>query len=153
MGEAQEVSRVDQSAVKVGQGSTAAVMLLAFVLDIWPLAALLAVINALATAVPALSPWRPLYRRILRPMGLVRPHVIPDHHEPHRFARAVGAVLAATSATLVAVGLPGLGWAVGWVLIFFALLNVVVGFCVGCFTYYQLNRLGIPGFSRSRLDG
>ncbi len=32
-----------------------------------------------------------------------------------------------------------------------AALNLFVGFCVGCFVYYQLNRLGVPGFLHSPL--
>jgi hypothetical protein len=38
------------------------------------------------------------------------------------------------------------------VLIALAGLNLFLGFCLGCFTAYRLNRLGLPGFDRSPLE-
>jgi cytosine/uracil/thiamine/allantoin permease len=66
---------------------------------------------------------------------------------------AVGGGLAALSALLLALGLSIPGWIATWVLIALAGLNLFLGFCLGCFTYYQLNRLGLPGFDRSPLEG
>ena len=43
-------------------------------------------------------------------------------------------------------GLPALGWGLVWLVIALAALNLFLGFCVGCFVYYQLNKLGLPGF-------
>ena len=144
--------RVDLSAVRVSQSATILVLLAAFALDAWPLVAILAVINLVGALVPALSLWRQLYVRALVPMGLVKPQVIPDHPEPHRFAQGVGAALATISAVLLAGGLQVAGWTAAWVLILLAALNVFVGFCLGCFTYYQLNRLGVPGFRQGHLE-
>jgi hypothetical protein len=36
-----------------------------------------------------------------------------------------------------------------WVVVVLAALNLFLGFCAGCFVYYQLNRLGVPGFQYS----
>jgi uncharacterized membrane protein len=58
--------------------------------------------------------------------------------------------LAGTASLLL--GLPVAGWVLVWIVIALASLNLFVGFCAGCFVYYQLNRLGAPGFSASRLD-
>jgi hypothetical protein len=44
------------------------------------------------------------------------------------------------------------GWVLVWVLILLAGLNLFVGFCLGCFVYYQFSRLGVPGFEHSPLD-
>ena len=54
--------------------------------------------------------WRWLYRGLLRPTGLVKPDVIADHPEPHRFAMLVGGVLAVLSAILLVAGFPVAGW-------------------------------------------
>jgi hypothetical protein len=42
-----------------------------------------------------------------------------------------------------------LGWSLVWVVIALANLNFWVNFCLGCWVYYQLNRLGVPGFGVS----
>ncbi|MCJ7550708.1 MAG: DUF4395 domain-containing protein [Anaerolineae bacterium] len=143
---------VDRSLIKVGQGSMISLLIVAYVLDIWPLVAIVAVINMLGALRPRLSLWRLLYGRLLKPSGFVKPNVIPDHPEPHRFAQGVGATLATISAILLALGLQTAGWTVIWILIFLAGLNLFLGFCVGCFVYYQLNRLGIRGFNHSSIE-
>jgi len=127
-------------------------LMIAYVFDIWPLVAIVAVVNMLGSLRPRLSLWRFLYGRLLKPSGLVKPNVIPDHPEPHRSAQGVGATLAALSAILLALGLQTAGWTVTWILILLAGLNLFVGFCVGCFTYHQLSRLGILGFNHGPIE-
>ncbi|MGC9348351.1 MAG: DUF4395 domain-containing protein [Anaerolineae bacterium] len=148
----QQLPRVDQSAIKVSQASMILVLLIGFILDLWPLIAAVAVINFLGVIDPSLNLWRQLYLRVLKPAGWVKPSVIPDHHEPHLFAKAVGGVLATVASVLLALDLPIAGWVVTWILIFLAALNLFLGFCLGCFTYYQLNRLGVPGFGQSPIE-
>ncbi|MCA9974174.1 MAG: DUF4395 family protein, partial [Anaerolineales bacterium] len=41
-----------------------------------------------------------------------------------------------------------IGWTLAWVVVGLAALNLFLGFCAGCFVYYQLTRLGVPGFTR-----
>lgn len=146
------VEMVDQSKIKTSQAITAILLLTAFVLDSWPLAAFVAAANLLGAAVPALSLFGQIYQRVIKPTGLVKPMIIPDHPEPHRFAQGFSGLCVAISAVLLASGLPLLGWLFSWMVIILAGLNVFVGFCAGCFTYYQLNRLGLPGFGRSPLS-
>jgi hypothetical protein len=111
-----------------------------------------AVVNVVGTLAPALFLWRLVYLHGLKPAGLVRPNVIPDNPEPHRFARGVGGALATAAALLFALGQPVAGWILTWVLMLLASINLFLGFCLGCFTYYQLNRLGVPGFDRSPVE-
>jgi hypothetical protein len=33
-----------------------------------------------------------------------------------------------------------------FIVVVLAAVNLFLGFCVGCFVYYQLNKLGVPGF-------
>jgi len=144
---------VDQSVIKVSQASTIILLVIAFIADLWPPVAAAALIGILGALQPRLSLWRALYRYALKPAGIVKPNVIPDHPEPHRFAQGVGAVLDVVATILLLLGLPVAGWAVVWIHIALAALNLFAGFCVGCFTYYQLNRLGVPGFTRSPVVG
>ncbi len=141
--------RIDQSAISVSQAAMVLTLLVAFIVDFWPLVAFVAIVNLVGVASPRLFLWRQLHIGVLKPLGWVKPRVRADHHEPHLFARAVGGVLATGSAILLALGLGFAGWALTWVLILLASLNLLIGFCLGCFVYYQLNKLGVPGFDRS----
>ncbi len=143
---------VDQSVIKVSQSATISVMVVAFLLDSWVLVALVAAVNLLGVLSPSVALWRQLYLRLLKPSGIIHPQVIHDNPEPHRFASAVGGVLAGVAAIVLVAGSNVIGWVLGWLLIGLAALNVFAGFCLGCFFYYQLHRLGIPGFNRSPVD-
>ncbi|MFQ5399387.1 MAG: DUF4395 family protein, partial [Anaerolineae bacterium] len=90
-----------------------------------------------------------IYRHLLKPAGIVRPNVITDNPEPHRFAQGFGGVVVALAVAALLAPLPALGWALAWLVVALAALNLFLGFCAGCFLYYQLNRLGVPGFTRS----
>jgi hypothetical protein len=89
---------------------------------------------------------------VVRRAGIVKPNVITDNPEPHRFAMLVGSIFngVATVLLLVAPAASTGTWVLAWVLvgivIALANLNFWLNFCVGCWMYYQLNRLGIPGF-------
>ena len=45
-----------------------------------------------------------------------------------------------------------LGWALTWVVVALAALNLFAGICVGCLMYYWFNRLGLPGFKYTRVE-
>ena len=36
-----------------------------------------------------------------------------------------------------------LGWVLAWLVVALALVNILLGFCMGCFIYFQLGRAGI----------
>lgn len=138
--------KVDQSALRTNQAFIIGLLLLAFVLNnVW-LALFVGVVMLLGTAVPALSLFKRIYRHGLRPLGLVKADVIEDNPEPHRFAQGFGGVVVTLSVLSLLWGQVLLGWALVWLVIFLAALNLFLGFCAGCFVYYQLNKLGVPGF-------
>lgn len=143
--------QVDQSAIRVSHGLTILSLTTAFVLDSWHLVALVAVVNLLGAAVPRLSLFRQVYLRLLKPAGVVKPDVMPDHPEPHRFAQALGGTCVAISAGLLVSGYAVIGWIFSWLVIGLAAFNILFGFCAGCFTYYQMNRLGVAGFEHRPL--
>ena len=139
---------VDQSALKVNQTFIIAFLLLAFIVDNVIIVTAVAIIMLAGTAVPALSLFKQVYARILRPAGLIRPAVHVDNPEPHRFAQGLGGTFVALATLALSSGYALAGWALVWVVIVLAALNLFLGFCAGCFLYYQLNRLGFPGFAR-----
>jgi len=143
--------KVDQSALKVNQAFIIALLILAFVLNAAWLVAFVAAVMLLGTAVPALALFKGVYSRVLKPAGLVKPNVITDNPEPHRFAQGFGGVVLVGAAVALFAGATALGWALAGLVVVLAALNLFLGFCAGCFVYYQLNRLGVPGFAHSPL--
>ena len=137
---------VDHSALRTNQAFVIALLSLAFVFDIPLLVGGVAAVMLVGAVCPEAAVFMRIYRHVLRPLGVVRPDVVPDHPEPHRFAQGLGGSFTALSfATLVA-GYAVLGWVLAWMVIVLAALNVFVGWCAGCTLYYWLNRLGVPGF-------
>ncbi|KAA3660042.1 MAG: DUF4395 domain-containing protein [Chloroflexi bacterium] len=143
------VRKVDQSALRTNQAFIIGLLVLAFVLNRVGLVAFVGVVMLAGTAVPSLALFKRIYQHILRPNGLVKPDVITDNPEPHRFAQGFGGVVVALAVIAFAIGLPMLGWSLTWLVVALAALNLFLGFCAGCFVYYQLNRLGVPGFVRN----
>jgi hypothetical protein len=138
--------RVDRSALRTNQAFIIGLLILAFILNSTLLVAFVAAVMLLGTAVTRLALFQGIYRRLLRPAGLVKADVIVDNPEPHRFAQGFGGVVLVLSVVSLVGGLSVLGWALAWLVVALAALNLFLGFCAGCFVYYQLNRLGVPGF-------
>lgn len=145
--------KVDQSALRVNQAFIIGLLVTAFAVDSVWLMAFVGVVMLLGTAVPPLSLFKRIYQHLLKPTGLVKPDVIGDNPEPHRFAQGFGGVVVALAVVTLWSGLTALGWILTAVVIILAALNLFLGFCAGCFVYYQLNRLGIPGFGHAPLKG
>ncbi len=138
--------KVDHAALRVNQAFIIGLLLLAFVLDSVPLVILVGVVMLAGTAFPALGLFKAVYLYGLKPLKLVAPDVITDNPEPHRFAQGFGGVVVAMGTAALLTALSTLGWALVWLVIILAALNLFLGFCAGCFLYYQLHRLGVPGF-------
>lgn len=145
----QTIRKVDHSALRVNQTFIIGLLVLAFVLDSLSLVLLVGAVMLVGTAVPAWGLFKAVYFYILKPLNLVRPDVMVDNPEPHRFAQGFGGVVVVIAAAAFLAQLTLLGWALVWLVIVLAALNLFLGFCAGCFLYYQLNRLGIPGFTAS----
>jgi len=91
---------------------------------------------------PTLSPMGLLATRVLVP--LMGNKVKPTAGPPKRFAQVVGLGFSAAALLLYyAFGLSTAAYAVLGVLVFFAGLESIVGFCTGCFVFGYLMRWGI----------
>ena len=90
-----------------------------------------------------------VYRYALKPAGLVKPDVLLDNPEPHRFAQGLGGVFMLAGSLALWAGFATLGWGLVWLVAGLAALNAFGGFCVGCTMYYWLSRLKLPGFYKS----
>lgn len=143
--------RIDQTGLKVGQAATILLLVAGFVLNFWPLVALVAVAQLLAALDSPYALFRLLYLHVLKPRGLLQPDPQPDNPEPHRFAQGIGAGVDFAATLALLGGASGLGWALVWLVIALANLNFWANICIGCMLYYQLNRFGVPGFTRAPL--
>ena len=143
---ADSARKVDHTSLRVNQGAIILLLLAGFISSIPWFVACVALIMILGTAFG-----RPgfffIYSAILRPLGIVKPHVLADNPEPHRFAQGFGGVVAAGSGCALFLGGAALGWALTWLVVVLAAANLFLGFCAGCAVYYWLNRLHLPGFS------
>ena len=138
--------KVDHAALRVNQAFIIGLLILAFVLDSLPLVILVGSVMLVGTAFPKFGLFKAIYLYGLKPLKLVNPDVIVDNPEPHRFAQGFGGVVLVVAAAAFLTSLSALGWALVWLVIILAALNLFLGFCAGCFLYYQLHRLGVPGF-------
>ncbi len=143
---ADTVRKVDQSAIRTNQAFIIGLLLIAYLADFAPLVAFVSAVLIIGTFFPQATLFKLVYRHVLRPAGLVKPDVIDDNPEPHRFSQGLGGAFTLGSTAALLLGLPVLGWALSWLVIVLASINLFLGFCAGCFVYYQLNRLGVPGF-------
>ena len=139
--------KVDHSGLRVNQATIILVLLAAFILDLWWLVGLTAIIMLLGTLVGRPG-FFPLYIG-LRAARVVKPDVLNDNPEPHRFAQGFGGIVAAGAAVALALGGIAGGWALTWLVIVLAALNLFLGFCAGCAVYYWLNRIQAPGFTKA----
>jgi hypothetical protein len=143
------VRRVDQNGLKTGQTLTIGLLILGFIVNWWPLVAFVAIAQLLGGLGASVAPYRLIYKAIVLPLGIVKPHIIADNPEPHRFAMLVGAVFNGVASLALIGGVALLGWALVGIVVILANLNFWLNFCLGCWMYYRFNRLGVPGFTRA----
>jgi hypothetical protein len=140
-----ESPHIDAHLLKFNQAWTVGLTALAFVLQWRWLAVVAALCLLISAAVPAAGPFRLLYRFAAVPLRLLRPRIVEDDPAPHRFAQAIGAtfLIAGSAVLFLAPGAAVVGWALDLIVFSLSLVNLTVGFCMGCFVYYQLGRLGL----------
>lgn len=139
---------IDHAALRTNQVTIILLNIVAFVLDMPWLVAFTTAMMIAGTAL-GLPAFGFIYHRLVKPMGWVKPEVLLDNHEPHRFAQGIGSVFMLLGTVALWVNISILGWSLVWLVTALAALNAFGGFCAGCFIYYWLSRLGIPGFRKS----
>ncbi len=146
------VKKVDTTAIKFNQASIITFTLLAYLFDLPWLVLFVGAVLAVGTIWPGAALFQQAYRQVLKPIGLLKPHVIDDDPAPHRFAQGVGATfLGLSSLALLASNAISLGWGLAGLVVVLAAINLFFNFCAGCFVYYQLRRLGLIRRSESAL--
>ena len=136
-------NRVDRMALKVNQGFIVVLLAWAFLFN-WPwLVALVALVMLVGTFLPDAGLFKLVYTGVLRPAGLLKPDVVADDPKQHLFAQGVGGSMLVLASLAFLAGWAVLGWVLTGIVIALAAVNLLFGFCAGCFMYYQLGRRGI----------
>lgn len=134
---------VDQTALRFNQISIIGLLIAAFLFDwVW-LVVFVAAVMVVGSIWPGAGLFKAVYGRLLKPAGLLKPDVIADDIQPHLFAQAVGGLFLSASAALLLLGAPILGWLLAATVVALAAVNLFFGFCLGCFIYYQLAKVGV----------
>jgi hypothetical protein len=150
--EAEITQKLDENGLKTGQALTIILLIVAFVLDSWVIVAFVAIAQLLGGIAAPFAPYKLIYQNLVKPTGLVKPRIVTDNPEPHRFALLVGAVFNTSATIALLAGAPVVGWILAGIVVALANLNFWVNFCLGCWFYYQFNRLGVPGFTKAPIS-
>ena len=135
-------TRFDRTSVRFNQAAIVAFLVVGFLINLPWLVVFVAVVMALGTAYPPAALFQRIYRDILRPAKLLQPDLHDEDAAPHRFAQGMGAGVLILSILAFLAGSAALGWALALLVSALAAVNLVFGFCAGCFVYFQLQRLG-----------
>ena len=135
--------RVDHMALKVNQACIVILLAWAFLFNWTWLVALVALVMLVGTFAPDAGLFKQFYSRVLRPAGLLKPNIVADEPQPHLFAQGVGGTFLLLASFAFLLGWAVVGWVLTGIVIALAAVNLIFGFCAGCFMYYQLGRRGI----------
>jgi hypothetical protein len=145
----QTLQKVDHSALKIHQIAIIILNLVAFTLN-WPAITVIVAAFLGFGSLLRVPGFGFIYKYALKPWGWVKPDVLDDNPEPHRFAQNVGFIFEAAGAiVLYTFGGSILNWTLIWIMVALPALNAFGGFCVGCAVYYWLGKQKIvPAFSK-----
>jgi hypothetical protein len=129
--------KIDQTALKFNQASIIFFLLLAFVLSSVWLVAFVAAVMVVGTIWPNAGLFKWFYARVLKP------DVVADEPQPHLFAQGLGGIFLVLSVLALLIGWTVAGWALALMVVVLAAVNLFLGFCLGCFLYFQFARRGI----------
>jgi len=138
---------IDHAEIKMGQLLTIGISGVALIRqDTWPLV-FLGIVFLLSGTIRKISPFNLLYHKVMNPLGLMKSDYRLDNIQPHKFGQLIGALTIVLALGLILFGYQLSGWAVVSVLIVLTVISYA-GWCIGCYLYYQIYRLGLGGFFR-----
>jgi hypothetical protein len=135
--------KVDHTALKFNQASIITLLVLAFLFNQTWLVAFVALVMLVGTWWPGAGLFKLFYGRVLKTAGLLKPNLVADEAQPHLFAQGVGGIFLIASLVAFMAGSALIGWILTGIVILLAAVNLFLGFCLGCFIYFQLARRGI----------
>ena len=133
---------VDRTAIKTNQFFVILLSLGAFILNEPVIAFILGLIMVSGAFFPRLAVFQQLYHKILKPSGWVKPELVNEFSNPHQFASAMGGTIVLIASVLIIyTDFTITGWSLILLVALLALTNFVLGFCMGCFIYFQFSKM------------
>lgn len=140
---AANVTSLDRNALRFNQAAIITFLVLGFVFNQPWLVVFVAAVMVVGTIWPNAGLFKTVYQSAFRSRGWLKADIVEDTADAHLFAQGLGGLFLIASSLALFTGVTTLGWALAWVVIILAAVNLFFGFCVGCFMYYQLARFGV----------
>lgn len=129
---------VDVNVPRFNQACVAGFTAIAFVLGIWQLVPLVAVVLGLTRfGGPKLGLFTQTYVRLIRPR--LDGEITTEPVAPPRFAQLLGFVFLAAASVAFLAGFSTLGWVITLIVTALATLAAATRICVGCILYEQIS--------------
>jgi hypothetical protein len=132
---------VDRNALKVNQIFIIALLAIGFLLSSPWLVAFVCAVMLVGTIAPQAALFQRIHRDILVPNNITKKDVHAEDPAPHRFAQGMGGSVLLIATIALLAGASALGWGLTFLVIALAAVNVLFGFCAGCFVFFQIQRL------------
>ncbi len=137
------INKLDRSALRFNQGSIVVLTTIAFLFSLPWLIAFTAAVMLAGTIFPKVGLFKLIYKYAAKPLGIIKPNIVEEDNAPHQFAQGLGGVFLAVSFVALNSKLIILGWVLALIVLALAFINLTVNFCLGCYIYFQLNKVGI----------
>lgn len=132
---------VDKTAIKINQFFVILFSLAAFLMESTNTVLILGCIMLIGAFFPQIALFQQIYHKIIKPLGMIKPELVEETPNPHQFAQAMGgSVLIISGLFILLFELTFIGWALILLVATLALINLVLGFCAGCFIYFQFSK-------------
>ena len=133
---------VDRTAIKINQFFVILFSLGAFIMNEPGIGLFLGLIMVSGVFFPRLAVFQQFYHKILKPSGWVKPDLLNELSNPHQFASAMGGTMVLIATALITfTSFEFAGWTLILLVALLALTNLVLGFCMGCFIYFQFSKV------------
>jgi uncharacterized membrane protein YhaH (DUF805 family) len=132
---------VDRNALKVNQIFIIALLAIGFLLSSPWLVAFVCAVMLVGTIAPQAALFQRIHHDILVPNNITKKDVHAEDPAPHRFAQGMGGSVLLIATIALLAGASALGWGLTFLVIALAAVNVLFGFCAGCFVFFQIQRL------------
>ena len=132
---------VDRTALKTNQFFVILFSLSAYLVEEPFIILCLGFIMLTGAVYPKLAVFQLFYHQVIKPLGLLKPEVVNEVSNPHQFAQAMGGTILIISTILIVLfELALVGWGLILLVALLALTNLFLGFCAGCFIYFQFSK-------------
>ncbi len=137
-----KIEKIDKTSLKFNQGCIVVFTSLAFLLNVHWLVAITGAVLLIDTLIPGTGLFKLTYKNIVKPLKILNQNISSESKAPHQFAQGMGGIFLLLSFILLQYsGLTFIGWAVSFIVISLAFVNLTLDFCAGCFLYFQIQKI------------